>query len=272
MILLEIDEVTKTFPAKTGGWLGRNDFHLALDRVSLRIGERECVALVGESGSGKSTLGHLILGLERPDSGAVRFMGQEWHRMTPRERQPFRRWMHAVFQNSSAALNPRMKAGDIVLEPLYNYEKAGKAALRERAGELLETVGLDPASADRYPHQFSGGQQQRLAIARAIAVRPKLIVLDEATSSLDAITQFEILALLKELQRSLNMSYLFITHDIKAACVFADRLLVMHEGRIVDEAFADLAENLSHPASLKLLDAMLITHPSQRARLLDRRD
>ncbi|MEC0332720.1 dipeptide/oligopeptide/nickel ABC transporter ATP-binding protein [Paenibacillus macerans] len=269
MFLLELDEVTKTFPAKIGGWRGRKDLYLALDRVSLRIEERECVALVGESGSGKSTLGQLILGLERPDSGAVRFMGQDWHRMTSRERQPFRKYMNAVFQNSSAALNPRMKAGDIVLEPLYNYEKMGKQAYKECAGELLARVGLDPSSADLYPHQFSGGEQQRLAIARAIAVWPKLIVLDEATSSLDAITQFEILALLKELQRNLNMSYLFITHDMKAACAFADRLLVMEEGRIVDESSIDFVKNLSHPAALKLLDSMLITHPSQRERVLD---
>lgn len=264
MIVLEVSEVSKTYQQESRSPWSNGKRFCAVNRVSLTIKEQECVGLVGESGCGKSTLSRLILALDQPDSGEIFFMSKKWNKMSQKQRFPYRKYMQAVFQNSLSSMNPRLKAGDIVVEPLLNYVKMDRKEAQAHACMLLDKVGLDSASIDKYPHQFSGGQQQRLAIARAISVNPKLIVLDEAISNLDVITQSAILSLLNELKTSSGISYLFITHDIKAACFFCDRLLVMQEGSIVDEADAKKIEQFSHPAALELLNSMLVMHPEDR--------
>ncbi|WP_370636314.1 ABC transporter ATP-binding protein [Cohnella sp. CFH 77786] len=240
----------------------------ALRRVSLHLKPGECLGIAGESGSGKSTLGKLILGLERPDEGAIRFQGTDWLNGPASVRHMLRRDLQAVFQDSGEALNPRMTARQIIAEPLRNYERLTKRELERACLEGLEAVGLCEADAGKLPHQFSGGQQQRLCIARALALRPKLIVLDEAVSSLDRMLQAQILELLRRLRSEFRLSYLFITHDIKAARYLADRLVVMDRGEIV-ERLDDLQTlaALSHPASRRLWESQLPEHPSGRKRI-----
>ncbi|WP_370639063.1 ABC transporter ATP-binding protein [Cohnella sp. REN36] len=229
-----------------------------LRSVSLSMKEGECLAIVGESGSGKSTLAKLILGLEAPDEGRIRFMGIDMHTASRRQIHAIRRQLQGVFQNSGDALNPRMTAGKIVTEPLRNYERLDSAEMRQRQHDLLCSVGLSPKGSGKYPHQFSGGQQQRLNIARALALSPKLIVLDEVVSSQDPAIQLRLLELLHDLKIRLGLSYLFITHDIRAAVFLADRLIVMDRGCVVEHTdIPRELEGLRHPASRKLLDALL---------------
>lgn len=265
MSLLEATGLCKSYPLEGSGWNQHHRFK-ALDGISFKLNDGESLGVIGESGSGKSTLGRLILGLEKPDSGSVVFLGTEMHKCSDKRMHTLRRNMQAVFQDCHHALNPRMYAGAIIGEPLRNYERLSPLEMKRIQGELLETVGLSAAGdMDKYPHQFSGGQQQRLNIARALALRPKLIVLDEAVSSLDMMIQAQILGLLSDLKERFGLSYLFITHDLQAACSICDRFIVMDRGQIAEKC-EDISktESLRHPASRKLLDAQLASHPGER--------
>lgn len=272
MDLLVVSGVSKSYQSERTLW-GKITRSLALHDISFKMQDGECLGIVGESGSGKSTLGKLVLGLERTDKGQILFQNRDWLNESAKDAHALRRNLQAVFQNCYDTLNPRMTARQIIAEPLLNYERHSARKLDLICLEWLEAVGLRASDADKLPHQFSGGQQQRLCIARALAMQPKLIVLDEAVSSLDRILQAQILELFQHLKQKYRLSYLFISHDIKATRYLSDRIVVMDRGEIVDWAESpNHLEQLRHPSSRKLLDSQLPTHPDQRTRQVERRN
>jgi oligopeptide/dipeptide ABC transporter ATP-binding protein len=229
----------------------------AVEDVSFALFPGETLGVVGESGCGKSTLARMILRLIEPSVGAVHFLGQDITHLPEQKLRPLRRDLQAVFQDPISSLNPRMRVGDIIEEPLVNLG-VRRAARRERLAELLDVVGLPGDAAGRYPHAFSGGQRQRIAIARALAARPKLIVCDEATSSLDVSVQAQILNLLSDLQQRFAVSLLFISHNLGVVRHLAHRVAVMYLGRLVEIApEAELFEHPHHPYTAALLAAAL---------------
>ena len=237
-----------------------------LEDVDLVIEEGACVALLGASGSGKSTLARLLLGLERPDAGHVRYRGTALPDLTTAARRGFRAAVQAVLQDPFAALNPRHTIGRSVTEPLRHLTRLGPAERAERVDTLLTTVGLDPAWRDRMPGQVSGGQAQRVCIARALASDPTLVILDEAVSNLDVPLQLAILDHLAGLRRERGTAFLLITHDVRLARRFADRIVVMDAGRIVDDVAAHGALRFTHPAARALMAAVLPGQPGRGAR------
>lgn len=264
MHVLEVKEVTHSYRKRK--WLGRSESRLpVLTDVSLTIESGFCLGLLGTSGAGKSTLGKVILGLEKPQEGQVLFQGQDIYNGSPQVRRGLRRDMQVVFQDCYSAVNPRMTAGQIIGEPLDNYERLSVQEQKRTVENLLERVGLKPEDRNKYPHQFSGGQLQRINIARAIALRPKLIVLDESVSSLDMVHQMRILSLLEELKTSFGLSYLFITHDIRAAYAVCDGIAVMEQGKLVEHcAEKDQIFESAHPAVQRLISSILPEHPADR--------
>jgi oligopeptide/dipeptide ABC transporter ATP-binding protein len=264
--LLSLRDVSKHFPARAmGGPLGAQ--LLAVDGVSLDIGVGETLGLVGESGCGKTTLTRVVLRLEDATAGEIVFDGRSLTGLSRREMLAVRRDLQVVLQDPYASLNPRMRVRDIVAEPLITHHKvrrgrAGAAAARRMVGELLESVGLDPAVQDRYPHEFSGGQRQRIGIARALALEPRLVVCDEAVSALDVSVQAQILQLLRRLQHERGLSYLFVSHDLSVMRQIADRIAVMYLGQIVEIAPAEeLFTHPRHPYTQALLSAAPIADP-----------
>ena len=238
--LLVVQNLTKHFPIKKGFLIDRTIDHVrAVDDVSFEIREGETLGLVGESGSGKSTTGYCILQLLKPTSGSVRFQGEELTKLRREALRSMRRQMQIVFQDPYASLNPRMTIGDIVGEPLVVHSLGTRQRRRRTVEELLEVVGFNPDFINRYPHEFSGGQRQRIGIARALALKPRLIVCDEPVSALDVSIQAQILNLLKDLQREFFLSYLFIAHDLAVVKGMSDRIAVMHLGKIVEIGPAD---------------------------------
>jgi oligopeptide transport system ATP-binding protein len=211
----------------------------AVDGVSFEIAEGETLGLVGESGSGKSTTAYAALQLLRPTSGSVSFEGRELTILHGESLRRMRRQMQIVFQDPYASLNPRMTVGRIVGEPLQTHGIGTRRSRRATVASLLELVGFDPSYTNRYPHEFSGGQRQRIGIARALALNPKLIVCDEPVSALDVSIQAQILNLLKDLQRDLGLTYLFIAHDLAVVRAMSDTIAVMHEGVIVEQGPAE---------------------------------
>ncbi|MBI5305172.1 MAG: ATP-binding cassette domain-containing protein [Chloroflexi bacterium] len=221
----------------------------AVDRVSITINEGETVALVGESGSGKSTLGRVLLGLLPPTSGDVQYRRRAFASLQRDEAREFRAQVQAVFQDTSASLNPRRTIADSIESPLMYNRRLSRAQARNGAAQLLERVGLDPKNfAARFPHQLSGGQRQRVGLARALASQPRLIVADEPVSALDVSVRAQILKLMQELQAQEQLAYLFITHDLGVARLMANRVMVMYLGAVVEEGFAaDVFARPSHP-------------------------
>jgi peptide/nickel transport system ATP-binding protein len=241
MALVEVDAVGKSYPRRVG--LGTEQ-RAVVENVSLSIESGETLGLVGESGSGKTTLARMILGLVEPTQGSVRVNGIDVALASRTELHRLRRHMQPVFQDPYAALNPRMKVLEIVIEPLVIHgPEAGirldRAALRARAAELLAEVGLDEAVLGRYPHEFSGGQRQRINIARALALRPKLLILDEPVSSLDVSVGAQIVNLLRGLQREHGLTYLFISHSMPLVRYLSTRIAVMARGRLVETGEAE---------------------------------
>jgi len=267
MTMLDVKNITKTYVLGNKLWGSKKTVDAVKD-VSLTLEEGRCLGIVGESGCGKSTLGKIILGLEKPDRGNVFFLGRDLYRVTGRERKELRREMQVVFQDSLSAVNPRLPVGRIISEPVRNHQRMSPKEERKHVQELLEIVGLNPGDIDKYPHQFSGGQLQRINIARAIALKPKLIVLDEAVASLDVSVQAQILNLLVDLKKEFNLSYIFISHDILAVNYISDCLAVVYMGKIV-ELIEDinLIDELQHPYSNKLLSSVLPGHPRYRKKL-----
>jgi nickel transport system ATP-binding protein len=262
---LELAGVCKSY--RQGGRLGQRARVQVLADISLTLGEGECLGLVGPSGCGKSTLGRLALGLERPDAGQVRLRGRDLGALRGRAAREARRELQAVFQDPLGSVNPRFTAAAIIAEPLENFEPADRAGRRRRVADLLELVGLAASDADKYPHQFSGGELQRVCIARALALRPRLVMLDEAVSSLDMLVQARVLDLLADLQRRLGTAYLFISHDLRVILRMAERLAVMAEGRIVTTLDRLEPGTLAaHPALRALVQAVPAARPSGERR------
>ncbi|KAB7707831.1 nickel import ATP-binding protein NikE [Bacillus aerolatus] len=262
MGLLELKSIKKTYFLGSSVW-GKRKIVEAVKNVSLTLEEGVCLGLVGESGSGKSTLGKILLGLEKPDQGEVWFQGRNLYNLKAKELKELRRNLQVVFQDCYSAVNPRLTVGEIIAEPLRNYERLTSAQEKKKVQEFLEIVGLCLEDIHKYPHHFSGGQLQRINIARAIALKPKLIILDEAVSALDVLVQVQILNLLAQLKEEFQLSYLFISHDLQAVNYIADRLAVMYKGEVV-ERLDDMEqlERLEHPVSKKLLSSVLPPYPS----------
>ena len=262
--MLQVREVSHSYGKRN--WLDRSGARPpVLADISLTIEKGVCLGLLGTSGAGKSTLGKIILGLEKPSQGQVLFQGQDIYRSSKPVLKGLRRDLQVVFQDCYSAVNPLMTAAQIIGEPLDNYERFSAKEQLRVVGQLLEQVGLTPEDGSKLPHQFSGGQLQRVNIARAIALKPKLIVLDESISSLDMVHQTQILSLLGELRASYGLSYLFITHDIRAAMTICDRIAVMDQGKLVYSGDAgDSVMQSDHPAVQQLVTAILPEHPSGR--------
>lgn len=236
MALVEVDAVVKTYPRRSG-W--RTVEQTVVDRISFAIESGETLGLVGESGSGKTTVARMILGLVRPSAGTVRVDGIDVAQAGAAEMQRLRRAMQPVFQDPYGALNPRMRVLDLVTEPLVIHGPAlglasSREALKERATQLLGEVGLDASALARFPHEFSGGQRQRINIARALALRPRLVILDEPVSALDVSVGAQVINLLRDLQRTLGLTYLFISHSMPLVRYLSTRIAVMERGKLVE--------------------------------------
>ena len=263
-VLLEVVGLRKFFPAKTG-LLARGAKVHAVDGVSFWIGEGETLGLVGESGCGKSTTGKLILRLQDPTEGHILWRGRRIDQLNRADMRPVRRELQAVFQDPYSSLNPRMRAGDIVAEPIRNYESLPAAEVRRRTARLFERVGLRPDQMVKYPYEFSGGQRQRLGIARALSVRPRLIVCDEPVSALDVSVQAQVINLLMDLQAEFRLSYLFVAHDLAVVEHISHRVAVMYLGKVVEMApKRAIFTRPLHPYTEALLEAVPVPNPTMR--------
>jgi len=257
--LVRVENVSKRFPAD------RHAQVHAVTKVSLDIDHGETLAVVGESGCGKSTLANLIIRLHDPDEGRVLLNGLDITHLGPRELRPHRKTMQIIFQDPFASLDPRVRVGTAVAEPLRVHGIATGEEAEERAGTLFELVGLDRSMLRNFPHQFSGGQRQRVCIARALALNPELVIADEAVSALDVSVQAQVMNLMLDLQRELGLSYLFISHDLAVVERIAHRVAVMYLGQVVELGpRRAIFENPTHSYTRRLLDAVPIADPHQR--------
>lgn len=258
--LISVRGLMKHFPVE-----GSDDVVRAVDGVSFDIYAGETLGLVGESGCGKSTVGRCLLRLIEPTAGSVQFEGKNILSLNRRELREIRREMQIIFQDPYASLNPRMKIGDIVGEPLVIHKRGTKSERRDRVAELLRRVGLDPDYMNRYAHEFSGGQRQRIGVARTLALNPKLIVADEPVSALDVSVQAQVVNLLQDLQEEFKLTYLFISHGLAVVEHISTRVAVMYLGRIVEIAgAAELYAEPLHPYTQALLSAIPIPDPKQK--------
>src|SRR2546421_3685106 len=265
MAVLEAASLTKHFRAKHGIFGGDRGNVRAVDGISFAIESGRTLGVVGESGCGKTTTAKLVLGLEEPTGGSIRFEGQDLHALDAAARRHYRKSVQAVFQDPYASLNPRMRISAIIAEPLTTNERLTAGEGRRHVLRLLDLVGLPKRSADLFPHEFSGGQRQRIAIARALALSPKLVVLDEPVSALDVSIRAPILNLLRDLQSRLGLSYLFIAHDLAAVAHMSHTIAVMYLGKIVEQGEArTLARNPKHPYTEALFSAALPSHPDEK--------
>jgi oligopeptide/dipeptide ABC transporter ATP-binding protein len=264
--LVEVRDLAKHF-AVGGGWFSQPQFVRALDGVSFEIRRGEALALVGESGSGKTTLGRCLLRLLEPTRGRVLCEGVDLLRLGPHDLRPYRRRLQIVFQDPAGSLNPRMRVGDAVSEPIHVHGIAKGVEARERLVSLFREVGLDPQLARRFPHELSGGQKQRVGIARALSVEPEFLVLDEPVSALDVSVQAQVLNLLRTLREIRDLTYLFIGHDLAVVRHVADRVAVMYLGKLVEVASAnDLYRQPRHPYTVSLLSAAPTPDPTAPSR------
>lgn len=256
-LLLDVQNLCTFFPVRSGIFGGITGQTKAVDGISFHINEGETLGLVGESGCGKTTVGRTILKLIPATSGKVIYKGIDLFELSSSKMRSLRKELQIIFQDPVGSLNPRMRVGNIVGEPLVIHKITGGKDLQKRVGDLLERCGLWAGAADRYPHEFSGGQRQRIGIARALALNPKLIVCDEPTSALDVSVQSQILNLLADLQDEFGLSYLFISHDMAVIHHLCDRIAVMYQGKIVEQGTRDeIINNPQHTYTQTLLSAV----------------
>jgi ABC-type oligopeptide transport system ATPase subunit len=261
MPLVDVSHLVKHF-VRGGGLFGRGTVVKAVDDVSFSIAEGETFGLVGESGSGKTTTGRCLIRLIEPTAGSVRFRGEDVLAFPRRRLREARRDMQIVFQDPYSSLNPRMRARQIVEEPLVIHRLGDRRARRDRVAELFHLVGLDPAHLERYPHQFSGGQRQRIGLARALALNPSFLILDEPVSALDVSVQAQVINLLMDLQKTLKLTYLFIAHDLRLVEYICSRVAVMYLGKIVEIGPSPLLFSTpQHPYTQALLSAIPVPDP-----------
>ena len=263
--LLQVNHLKKYFPIKKG-ILQKTVGHVkAVDDISFQVGTGETIGIVGESGCGKSTTGRTLLRLIEPTSGEIVFKGKKITDLSPSELKAYRKEMQIVFQDPYSSLNPRYKVGTILERPMAIHRLYSKAERRKKVAEILEKCGLDVSAAEKYPHEFSGGQRQRIGIARALTLDPSLLVLDEPVSALDVSIQSQILNLLEDLQEQLNLTYLFISHDLSVVRHISDRILVMYLGQMFEMGETmSLFDNPLHPYTQALLSSIPVPNPKEK--------
>jgi oligopeptide transport system ATP-binding protein len=265
MDLLEVKNLKMHFPIKKGLLSKTRGIVKAVDGVCFNLKKGETLGLVGESGCGKTTVSRCLLRLIEPTGGSVNFEGSDILKLRKRELRQIRAHIQIIFQDPYSSLNPRLSAGQIIAEPLKNYGHRSRGQLEERVASLMEKVGLMPGQANRYPHQYSGGQRQRIGIARALAMKPKVIVCDEPVSALDVSIQAQVINLLIALQEELELSYIFIAHDLSVVEHISDRVAVMYLGKIVELATdREIYHNPRHPYTQALLSAVPVPDPEAR--------
>ncbi len=268
MALLEVNDLKVHYPIR-GGILGRVQSYVkAVDGISFRIDEGETLGLVGESGSGKSTTGKAVMGLAEITAGEILFDGKNITRYVRKNHSSYRKSVQMIFQDSYSSLNPKKRILDIIAEPLRNFEKQTAGEEKKRIEELLEIVGMSSETMFKYPYEFSGGQRQRIGIARALALRPKMIIADEPVSALDLSVQAQVLNFMKDIQKQFNLAFLFISHDLGVVKHMCKNLIIMNKGRIVEKGVKEkIFENPQHIYTKRLLAAIPDINPDRRDEL-----
>lgn len=273
MVLLDVSNLQVHFPIR-GGVFGRTQGYVkAVDGITFQIEEGKTLGLVGESGSGKSTTGKAIIGLTKLTSGLIRYNGEDITQYIGKNHSPYRKGVQMIFQDAYSSLNPKKRVLDIIAEPIRNFEKLSKAEERKRIDGLLDIVGLTPDTAMKYPHEFSGGQRQRIGIARAMALKPRLIIADEPVSALDLSVQAQVLNFMRDIQEEFKLAYLFISHDLGVVEHMCDNIAIMHKGRFVEAGNKEyIYQSPKHIYTKRLIAAIPDINPRKREEIQKYRD